>query len=77
MFKNFNGDIDSVYYEDLDIYDDDDFSYADDDKHRKIGSIRTLFKKFDRDYYKPTITDRGFAGEVNNYIEYMSEADKF
>ena len=36
MFKNFNGDIDSVYYEDLDIYDDDDFSYVDDDdKHRK------------------------------------------
>ena len=78
MFKNFNGYIDSVYYEDLDIYDDDDFSYVDDDdKHRKIGSITTLFKNFERDYYKPIITDRGFAGEVNNYIEYMSEADKF
>ena len=77
MFKNFNGDIDSVYYEDLDIYDDDDFSYADDDKHRKIRSIRTLSKKFDRDYYKPIITDRSFAREVNNYIEYMSEGDKY
>ena len=43
----------------------------------KIGSITTLFKNFERDYYKPIITDRGFAGEVNNYIEYMSEADKF
>ena len=64
-------DIDSVSYEDLDNYDDDDFSYTDDDKYRKIGSIRTLFKKFDRDYYKPIIIDRGFAGEVNNYIKYM------
>ena len=42
MFKNFHGDIDSVDYEYLDNYDYDDYSYADDDKYRKIGSDRRL-----------------------------------
>ena len=59
-FKKFN--IDSVDYEDLDNYDDN-YDFADDDKYRKIGSIRTLFKEFDRDYYKPIRTDDGFAGK--------------
>ena len=65
-FKKFHGDIDSVDYDDLDNYYDDDF--ADDDEYRKIGSIR-LFKN---DYYKPIKTDDGFAGRRNNYIEYTS-----
>ena len=39
--KKFNGDIDSVDYDDLGNYDDEDF--ADDDEYRKIGSIRGLF----------------------------------
>ena len=42
----------------------------------KIGSVRRLFKKFNRNYYKPTVVNRGFAGEVNNYIKYRSEGDK-
>ena len=42
MFKKFHGDIDSVYYEDLDNYDDD--HCAADDEYRNIGSIRRLFK---------------------------------
>ena len=76
---NNNNYIDSIYYEDLDNYDhdDDDFSYADTDKYRKIGSIRTLFKKFDREYYKTIITNRGFDGRENNYIEHMSKGDKY
>ena len=49
---------------------------VDDDKYRKIGSVRRLFKEFNRDYYKPTVIDRGFAGEVNNYIKYKNEGDK-
>ena len=49
---------------------------ADDDKYRKIGSVRRLFEGFNRDYCKPKVIDRGFAGEVNNYIKYMSEEDK-
>ena len=49
---------------------------ADDDKYRKIGSVRRLFEESNRDYYKPKVIDRGFAGEVNNYIKYMSEGDK-
>ena len=52
MFKKFHGDIDSVYCEDLDNYDDDNYNFGDDDEYRKIGSIGTLFKEFDRDYYK-------------------------
>ena len=34
---------------------------AEDDKYRKIGSVR-LFEESDRDYYKPKVIDRGFAG---------------
>ena len=52
QFSKFHGNIDSVDYEGLDNYDDD-YGFADDDKYRKIGSIRALFKEFDRDYYKP------------------------
>ena len=54
-FKKFHGDIDSVDYDDLDNYDDN-YDFADDDEYRKIGSIRTLFKEIDRDYYKPIKT---------------------
>ena len=51
--KNFrDNNIDSVDYEDLDNYDDN-YDFADDDKFRKTGAIRTLFKEFDRYYYKP------------------------
>ena len=64
-FKKFRGNIDSVNYEDLDNYDYN-YDFADDDEYRKIGSIRTLFKELDRDYYKPIITDRGFDGRENN-----------
>ena len=58
--KKFQGNIDGVDFKDLDNYNNYDF--ADDDKYRKIGSIRTLFKEFDSDYYKPIRTDDGFAG---------------
>ena len=47
----------------------------DDDDYRKIESIITLFKEFDRDYYKPIRTDGGFAGRSNNYMEYTSKGD--
>ena len=33
MFKKFYGDIDSVYYQDLDNYDDDDNNYDENWKH--------------------------------------------
>ena len=75
-FKKFCGNIDSVDYDDLDNYDDN-YDFADDDEYRKIGSIRTLFKEFDRDYYKPIRTDGGFAGRNNNYIEYTSKGDRY
>ena len=80
MLKKPCDDVNSVYvyYENLDNYDDDDdFSDADNDKFRKIGSIRTLFKKFNRDYYKPIKTDEGFAGIINNYIEYVSKGERY
>ena len=37
---------------------------------------RSFFEEFNRDYYKPKVINRGFAGEVNNYIKYTSEGDK-
>ena len=49
---------------------------ADDDKYRKNGSVRRLFEESNRGYYKPKVIDRGFPGEVNNYIKYISEGDK-
>ena len=61
MFKKFHGDIDSVDYEDLDNNYDNNYDFADDDEDRKIGSIRTLLKEFDRDYYKLMRTDGGFS----------------
>ena len=73
--KKFQGNIDGVDFKDLDNYNNYDF--ADDDKYRKIGSIRTLFKEFDSDYYKPIRTDDGFAGKKNNCIEYKSKGDRY
>ena len=42
----------------------------------KIGSVRRSFEEYNRDYYKPKVIDRGFTGEVNNYIKYRSEGNK-
>ena len=44
---------------------------------QKTGSIRTLFKELDSDFYKPIRTDGGFAGRNNNYIEYKSKGDRY
>ena len=65
-----------MHYEDLDKDKNSDDEDADEDKYRKIGSVRRLFKKFNRDYYKPTEIDGSFAGEVNNYIKYRNEEHK-
>ena len=70
------GNIASVDYKDLDNYDYN-CDFADDDEYRKIGSIRTLFKEFDKDYYKPIRTDGSFARRNNNYIEYTSKGDRY
>ena len=74
MFKKLHSDIDSVDYDNLDNYDYN-YNFSDDDEYRKIGSIRTLYKEFDRDYYKPIRTDGSFARN-NNYIEYASKGDR-
>ena len=73
-FKKFRSNIESVDYEDLDNYNYN-YDFADENEYRKIGSIRTLFKEFNRDYYKPIRTDGGFAGRNNNYIECKSKGD--
>ena len=44
---------------------------ADDDKYGKIASVRRLFEESNRDYCKPKVINRGFSGEVNNYIKYI------
>ena len=74
--NKFHGDINSVDCDDLDNYADNYDFVDDDDEYRKIGSIRTLFKEFDRDYYKPIRTDDGFPGRRNNCIEYRSKGDR-
>ena len=74
--KKFQGNIDSVDQEYLDSYNNN-YDFADDDKYRKIGSIRTLFREFDSDYYKPIRTDDGFAGKKNNYIECKSKGIRY
>ena len=74
--KKFHGNIDSVDYDDLGNYDDN-YDFADDDECRKIGSIRTLFKEFDRDSYKPIRTNDGFARRRNNYTEYKIKGDRY
>ena len=75
-FKKFRDDTDSVDYEDLNNYDYN-YDFVDDDEYRKIESIITLFKEFDRDYYKSIKTNGGFAGRNNNYIEYTSKGDRY
>ena len=69
-FKKFYCDVDSVDYDDLEIYDN---HFADDDEYRRIGSIRRLFKN---DYYKPIKTDDGCASRRNKYIEYTTRGDR-
>ena len=75
MFKNFHGNIDCVDYDDLDNYDYN-YDFAD-DEYTKIGSIRTLFKEYNSDYYKPIRINGGFTGRNNNYIEYTSKGDRY
>ena len=75
-FKKLHGNIDSVDYDDLDNYVYN-YDFADDNEYRKNGSIRTLVKEFDRDYYKPIRTNDGFAGRRNNYIEYKNKGDRY
>ena len=75
-FKKPRNNINTIHYEDLNSDKELNLEDADDDKYRKIGSVRRLFEESNRDYYKPKVIDRGFAGEVNNYIKYISEGDK-
>ena len=75
-FKKPRKNIDTIHYEDLNSDKKLNLEDADDDKYRKIGNVRRLFEESNRDYYKPKEIDRGFAGEVTNYIKYISEEDK-
>ena len=68
-FKKPRNDINIIHYEDLNSDKELNVENADDDKYKKIGSARRLFEESNRDYYKPKVIDRGFAGEVNNYIK--------
>ena len=76
-FKKPRTNINTIHYEDLHSDKELNVEDADDDKYRKIGSVRRLFEESTRDYYyKPKVINRGFAGEVNNNIKYISEGDK-
>ena len=75
-FKKPRNNVNMIHYEDLNSDEELNVEDADDDKYRKIGSVRRLFEESNRDYYKPKVIDRGFAGEFNNYIKYISEGIK-
>ena len=75
-FKKPRKNINIINYEDLNSDKELNVEDADDDEYRKIGSVRRLFEEPNRDYYKPRVINRGFAGEVNNYIKYIREGDK-
>ena len=75
-FKKPRKNINTINYEDLNIGKELNVEDADDDEYIKIGSVRRLFEESNRDYYKSRVVDRGFAGEVNDYIKYISERDK-
>ena len=75
-FKKPHNNINTIHYEDLNSDKELNLEDADDDKYRKIGSVRRLFEESHGDFYKPNVIDRGFAGEVNNCIKYISEGDK-
>ena len=68
-FKKPRNNINTIHYEDLNSDKELNLEDADDDKYRKIGSVRRLFEESDRDCYKSKVTDRVSAGEVNNYIK--------
>ena len=75
-FKKPRNNINTIHYEDFNSDKDINLEDVDDDEYRKIGSVRRLFLESNRDNYKPKVIHRGFAGEVNNYIKYISEGDK-
>ena len=75
-FKKPRKNINIINYEDLNSDKQLNVEDADDDEYRKIESVRRLFEEPNRDYYKQRVIDRGFVGEVNNYIKYISEGDK-
>ena len=75
-FKKFRGNIDSADYYYLANYDRN-YYFANDHEYGKIGSVRTLFKEFDRDYYKPIRTDGCFSGRNNNYRECTGKGDRY
>ena len=57
-FKKPRNNINIIHYEDLNSYKELNVEDADDDKYRKIGSVKRLFEEFNRDYYKPKVIDR-------------------
>ena len=75
-FKKSLNNINNIHYKDLNGDKELNIEVADDDEYRKILSVRKLFEDSNRDYYKPIVIDRGFDGEVNNYVKYLSEGDR-
>ena len=75
-FKKPRNNINTIHCEDFNSDKDINLEDVDDDEYRKIGSVRRLFLESNRDNYKPKVIHRGFEGEVNNYIKYISEGEK-
>ena len=56
-FKKPRKSINTIHYEDLNSDKELNVEDADDDKYRKIGSVRRLFEEPNRDYYKPRVIE--------------------
>ena len=68
-FKKPHNNINTIFSENLNSDKELNVEDADEDKYRKIGSDRRCFEDLNRDHYRSRVIERGFAGEVNNYIK--------
>ena len=63
-FKKPRNNINTIHYEDLNSDKELNIEDAHDVKYGNIGSVRRIFEESKRDYYKPKVIDRSFAGKV-------------
>ena len=61
-FKKPYKNINTIHYEGLNSGKEPNVEDDDHDEYKKLESVRRLFEDLNRDYYKPTVVDRGFAG---------------
>ena len=61
-FKKPLKNINTIHYEDLNSGKEANVEDDDHDEYKKAESVIRLFEDLNRDYYKPRVVDKGFAG---------------